>query len=73
MSESELEWTTLAENLKYAIDGEKIIFKVDYSITLRKSKSGKTNIIATCGRPKPVTLKDGSVVYVNLTLYRYPE
>lgn len=73
MSEDELEWSVLAENIKYNIDESLISFKIDTSIVLRKSKSGKTNIIATCGRPKPLTLKDGSIIYVNLTIYKYPE
>ena len=73
MTENETSWSTLAENLHYTMNESKIIFRVDTSMVLRKSKSGKTDIIATCGRPKPLTLKDGSIIYVNLTVYKYPE
>lgn len=73
MSENESEWSSLAENLDYIINQNQIMFKADISKVLRKSKSGKTNIIATCGRPKPITLEDDSIIYVNLTIYKYPE
>lgn len=73
MSENESEWSLLAENLNYTIYQNDIMFKIDFSKMLRKSKSGKTDIIATCGRPKPITLEDGSTIFVNLTIYKYPE
>ncbi len=73
MTENESNWSTLAENLQYTMNESQVMFRVDCSMVLRKSKSGKTDIIATCGRPKPLTLKDGSIVYVNLTVYKYPE
>lgn len=73
MSENELEWSALADNLRYVIKQDEIMFRIHFSKVLRKSKSGKTDIIATCGRPKPITLEDGSVIFVNLTIYKYPE
>ena len=73
MTVNESDWSTLAENIQYTMNESQVMFRIDTSMVLRKSKSGKTDIIATCGRPKQLTLKDGSVVYVNLTIYKYPE
>lgn len=73
MSENELKWSNLAENLDYVFKDNQIMFRAEYSKVLRKSKSGKTDIITTCGRPKPLTLQNGNIIYVNLTIYKYPE
>ena len=56
LSENDLKWLNLAENLEYVFKGNQIMFKADYTKVLRKSKSGKTDLITTCGRPKPITL-----------------
>ena len=73
MSENELKWSILAENLEYVFKDNQIMFRADYTKVLRKSKSGKTDIITTCGRPKPLTLQNGNTIFVNLTIYKYPE
>lgn len=73
LSESELKWLNLAENLDYVFKENQIMFRADYTKILRKSKSGKTDLVTTCGRPKPITLQNGKIVYVNLTIYKYPE
>ena len=38
----------------------------------RISKSGKTRTLATTGRPQPIELSGGEVVYLVATVYRYP-
>lgn len=43
----------IGDNIKYKIEGNKLLLSIDISKRLRKSKSGKTTIIASSnGNPK---------------------
>ena len=66
-------WVNLSENLDYVLSdkNDNILIKIDTSKELHLSKSEKTMIIATCGRPKEIKLSNGSSIFANITLYKY--
>lgn len=64
-------WDMLDNNLLFTITGKSaVLFKVDFTKELGLSKSGKSNMIATSKGAKSITLPDGSVLKVNVNIYK---
>jgi len=57
------------ENFTLSVTKNKVQITFDASETLRPSKSGKTQIIATSGGAEPISTESG-VIYLNLNAYK---
>lgn len=54
-------------------DGHTLTIEVALTSGSRKSASGKTNTIATTGKPKEIMLPSGQAVMVGCNVFQYPE
>jgi hypothetical protein len=63
---------TVGKNVSYEVDGKnKLTITVDLSKTHGKSKSGKTQTIATSNGNTRIADKDGNEVIFGLNVYKY--
>lgn len=73
---AEKKWSTIegSKGLSYveSDSNSNVMVKFDSAKDFGLSKSEKTVIVATCGRPKEIILKDGSSIFLNFTAYKYP-
>jgi hypothetical protein len=58
------------KNVETTVKGNILTITVDLSRTFGKSKSGKTTIIATTEGAESVAGMDGSIIRVNLNVYK---
>lgn len=54
-------------------DGKELTIKVALDQGSRKSQSGKTNTIATTGKPKEIMLENGDAVMIGCNVFQYPD
>jgi hypothetical protein len=61
------------QNCEITVDGNKLFIEVETNRRLGLSKTGKTILVASSLGNERVQLEDGTILFVGLNVYTYPE